>query len=317
MEGARHILGIVVAAAALAACGDAEPAGGAEDELVKAPKLDVLRRAALPIPEVSGLGSRTLGSKTQYLAIGDADAKIVTFDVRDGVASNVKSHDVSPLFGRGAPQWEAVAGDSTGAVFLLGEATDRISVLDAKLEKITHEIDLSIAADHPLAKDWKRDANSRGEGMVLLANGHVLVLKEKAPVALVEFAPKGEAAEGFRADLVLGSRAFPLPSAAKSKLHATHHWLLKSADVGVISDASELAVEADGRLLLLSDQGRAVVRVERTLRPDEDKIDVKAIFRLPSSVQKPEGLVIAAGAPLVASDEKTPGETLFTMSPLP
>lgn len=285
---------------------------------IKETKIEVSGTGRLPIAEVSGLGQRKLGGKAQYLAIGDATPTLVTFDLdASGKASTITSHDLSGLFGSGPSQWEAVAGDATGAVFVMNEASDSISVLDPALRRITHTMKLSIPESHPLARDWKKDPNSHGEGMLLLANGHVLVVKEKAPVALVEFAPAGEDAQGYRADLALGSRPFAVPSGASSTLVATKYWSLKATDTKQLPDVSELAVEADGRLLLLTDQGRGIVRVERGLRVDEDKMDLKSVYRLPPSVDKPEGLVMAGSIPMVAIDAREAGETLFSLAPLP
>jgi uncharacterized protein YjiK len=243
---------------------------------------------------------------------------LVTFDVSaNGKPSKITKHDLSDLFARGASQWEAVAGDSSGSVFLLAEGNDQITVLDADLKRIVHTIQLEVPKSHELSRDWKNDPNSHGEGMVLLANGHVLVVKEKDPVALIEFAVDGQDAQGYEASLALGDRAFKLPRGSSSTMKPVHHWLLKSSQSNAISDVSDLAVDTDGRLLLLTDQGRAIVRIERGLRTDEDKMDVKGLYKLPSSVDKPEGLVIASGIPLVAIDQKNAGESLFTLAPLP
>jgi len=259
-----------------------------------------------------------VNGKPSYLAVPDAEPALLTFEVSGaGNASKITKHDLSGLFGNGASQWEAVAGDGSGAVFILAEASDKISVLDADLKKIVHTIQLSVPKSHALSKAWQDDANSHGEGMVLLSNGHVLVVKEKDPVALIEFAVDGEAAQGYDASLALGDRAFKLPRGASSTMTPVHHWLLKASQVSAIGDVSELAVDTDGRLLLLTDQGRSVVRVERGLRADEDKMDIKALYKLPSAVDKPEGLVMASGIPLVAIDQKNAGESLFSLDALP
>jgi hypothetical protein len=305
-----------LAAAACAGASD-DAVASAEDDLTEA-KLGVASQAALPVAEVSGLGRRTVGGNASYLAVPDAEPTLVTFDVdARGKPSKVAKHDLSSLFGGGASQWEAVAGDSSGSVFILTEASDTISVLAPDLKRIVHTIQLSIPKGHALSKDWKSDANSHGEGMVLLANGHVLVVKEKNPVALIEFAVDGEVAQGYDASLALADRAFKRPSGASSTMSPVHHWLLKSSQLSAIADVSEVAVDADGRLLLLSDQGRSLVRVERGLRADEDKMDIKSIYRLPAAVDKPEGLVMAGGVPLVGIDQQDVGDSLFTLEALP
>lgn len=299
------------------ASADRRPQNG-DDEL-RATKLEVVASARLPIREVSGLGHRRVATGTSHLAIGDASPTLVTFELTpSGGVASVTAHDLSGIFGAGAPQWEAVAGDGEGRVFVLAETTGTITVLDARLTRVLHTMETIIPRDHPLAHAWAEDEGSRAEGMVLLANGHVLVAKEKNPPALVELAPRGAAPEGYRPDLALGDRAFPLPPGKASELVATKHWLLKSNDERQLPDVSDLAVDAEGRLLLLSDQGRAIARIERQLDPTEDKIDVKAVFALPSKVAKPEGLAFAGEHPIVAIDMKDVDEpSLFEIAALP
>lgn len=294
-----------------------ESVADAEDEL-RGTKTKVVESRPLPIVEVSGLGQRRVDGATTYLAIGDSSPTIVTFAIgEDGDVSDVQAHDLTRLFGRNAPQWEAVAGDGAGRVFVLAESTSTIAVLDPRLENVTHTIRLEIPAPFPLASAWAADENSRGEGLVLLANGHVLVAKEKNPPAIVELGPRGAAPEGFRAELALGERAFSLPPSGESELVALKHWELKAKDAKPIGDISELTVDSDGRLYLLSDQGRAIARLERELDPAEDKIDVKALFALPSKVDKPEGLVFASDAPFVATDgKKVTADALYELEPL-
>ncbi len=300
-------------------CSRDEPASIADgaDEELKEGKLDVVDKATLPMAEVSGLGRRVVAGKPSYLAISDSVPAIVTFRVDGGVATDIQKHDVSSIIGGGAPQYEAVSGDSTGKVFALAESSNRIVVFDAGLTKVVHTIELQIPSSFPLANAWAKDENSRGEGMLLLANGHVLVAKEKDPVAIVEFAPGDESPQGYSFGLALGDRAFPLASGATSKLVPVKHWLLKDSQTKLAGDVSELALDVDGRLLLLTDQDRAILRVERGLRVDEDKVELKAVYRLPGSVEKPEGLVLVDGVPFVAIDVKNAGETLFTIERLP
>jgi uncharacterized protein YjiK len=307
---------------ALTACGGSEASndeiGSADSNLTPA-RIGTVASVHLPITEVSGLGHRIVGNKTTYLAVGDASTTLVTFTIgSSGRISNVDTHDLSALFGSSASQWEGVAGDGEGRVFLLTESESTITVLDKDLRRILHKIKLSIPRNHPLAADWADDENSRGEGMVLLANGHIIVAKEKNPPALVEFAPRNAAPEGYRADLALGTRAFPLPQGATTEFVATKHWVLKDRDAGWLSDISDLAIDQENRLLLLSDQGRAIARIERTLDPIEAKIDVKAIFSLPSGVDKPEGLAFGGSEPFVATDSKhADDDALFEIEALP
>ncbi len=308
-----------LACVALAACAAVDEDMAESEGAVVSASVDTVVAAPLPIREVSGLGQRKSPEGIQYLAIGDSSHDLVTFDVAaNGRVSRVRTHDLSRLFGRGASQWEGVTGDGEGRVFFLDEADSTIAVVTPGLDRVLHTITLSVPRDFPLASAWRADANSRAEGLVLLANGHVIVAKEKSPPALVELGPPGSVAEGYRPDLALGARAFPLPSGSQSELVALKHWSVKTRDGELLSDLSDLALDEQNRLLLLSDQGRAIARIERQLDPTEAKIDVKAIFRLPSSVQKPEGLTFAAGRPFVATDGRdVERDSLYEIEALP
>ncbi len=321
MSRSRPTVAIFSLIASLASCGGgaSEPGVGSAESNLAPARLGTVDSVPLPITEVSGLGQRIIGHATSYLAVGDASTTLVSFTIGSGHRiSNLDTHDLSDLFGSGASQWEAVAGDGEGRVFLLTESTNTITVLDKDLGRVLHTIKLSVPSGHPLASDWAADENSRGEGMVLLSNGHIIVAKEKSPPCLVEFAAPNAGPEGYRADLALGARPFPLPQGASTELVATKHWILKDRDAAWLSDISDLAVDEENRLLLLSDQGRAIARIERTLDPTEAKIDVKAIFSLPSGVEKPEGLAFGGTEPFVATDGKNEeNDALFEIEALP
>jgi hypothetical protein len=311
----RRLLPLLVPIAACAGPAD-DPVGAGADEVVAE---RVVESTALPIAEVSGLGQRRIGGAVEHLAAGDASRTIVTFRVEpSGRTTALAEHDLSGLFAGGASQWEAIAGDGDGRVFLLEEAGSRIEVLAPELDRVVHTIHLVVPPDHPLAARWSAEPNSRGEGIVLLANGHVLVAKEKSPPALIEFVPRGEAPAGYDPDHALGARPFPLASGAASELVAAKHWLLKSKDEAAFPDLSDLATDGEGRLLLLTDEGRAIARIERRLDTGEERIDIKATFGLPGSLDKPEGLVFAAGSPFVATDAADVERTaLHRITPLP
>ncbi|MBX3227258.1 MAG: SdiA-regulated domain-containing protein [Labilithrix sp.] len=288
---------------AVGCAGSSDDAAYATDEgALTLTKIAVEDSAALPLEEVSGLGVRTINGKPQYLAVSDSSTTLVTFALGpNGLPKDVAEHKLKRIFGGGESQWEAVAGDASGRVFIMSEAEGTISVLSKGLE-LDHVITLSIPEDHPLYAAWERDENSRGEGMLLLENGHILVAKEKGPAALVEFAPKGEDAAGYTPELALKNRAFEVPAGEESVFEAVAFWELKTSAARLIGDISDLAVDANGTIILLSDQSRAIARIERELSVDERKIDLKALWELPRKVDKPEGLVIVGGKPFVASD---------------
>jgi hypothetical protein len=267
--------------------------------------LTITSRARMPIAEVSGLGHRRMPSgEPSFLAIGDATPTIVTFDLDDGGRPrDVVSHDVRPLVGAAASQWEAVAGDGEGQVFVLTEGpSPRITAFDAKLTRVLHTFELSGVPS--------------AEGLVLLANGHILVANEKEPTFLAELAPAGEPAGGFRADLALAERGFPLPKSETSRLSVVKQWSFKDKDAAALGDISDVALDAENRLVLLGDQSRIVIRIERELSPLEARIDAKLVFHMPSVIDKPEGLVFAGdGTAIIGTDGKTTkDDALFTVT---
>lgn len=303
MRLAGGMLGLVFAVAACATSDDGAPVSA--EEAVRSVRADVTESSSLPIAEVSGLGRRMrpAGSAAggELLAVGDASATLVTFDLdRRGRPTGVVEHDLSSVVGAGVRQWEGVAGDGEGRVFLLSETARSIVVVDRELAHVVHTM------------TFRGIANP--EGLLLLANGHVLVAEEKEPAGVVELAPGSQPAAGYSAALALGDRAFTLPRGSTSELSIVKRWTWKDRDAASLGDVSELAVDGEGRLVLLGDQKRQVVRVERDLSPSEDRLDVKAVLRLGDDVDKPEGLLFAGGYLLVASDEpRATKPSLFTV----
>lgn len=310
----RALLPLLFLSAVGVACGGGSDSDDGAEAVAAADlssgKVAIENSATLPINEVSGLGVRTVSGKPQYMAIGDSSTTLVTFDVgADGKPTRVKSNDLSSIFPDSDSQWEAVAGDASGHVFIESEGEATISVLSANLE-LQHLIHLTVPPDNPLFASWDRDDNSRGEGMLLLSNGHIIIAKEKGPPALMEFAPKGEPAAGYAPALALKG-AFKFPSGSESEFVAVKNWELKSSVARLIGDISDLTLDADGAIMLLSDQSRAIARIEKELSVDEDKIDLKAIWDLPHAIEKPEGLQLINGKPIVGCDLKKVTDTSF------
>jgi hypothetical protein len=65
----------------------------------------------------------------------------------------------------------------------------RVELIDPKALKVVASIDLAVEGRGEIAQAWSDPKGSRGEGMVLLPGGHLLVAKEKKPAALIEFGP--------------------------------------------------------------------------------------------------------------------------------
>jgi hypothetical protein len=259
-------------------------------------RLNILEQYNLPLEEISGLalGQGEPDSIGIY-AVGDAsfDAALFVFHPSTGAVSIEVRNVASTLHAKAgaSSQWEAVSADGQSSVCILAETTSRVDCLGADLKRKVGHIKLDVSGIGRLNKVWKKEANSRGEGMVLMRRGHILLLKEKKPSLIVEFGPKGEAANGWSAEAGLqAGEAFEMPKSGK--LVALKVWDFAESLSAIAADASEISVGPDGRLYMLSQQDARLIRLERNLRPDEDKVRATAWWHLPEQLDGAEGLVI-------------------------
>jgi uncharacterized protein YjiK len=190
-------------------------------------------------------------------------------------------------------------------VFILQEDPPLLHVLEADFSRVVHTIRIDLA-----------DGNSGGEGFLPLRNGHLLVLKEKNPIALLEFAPsRTAAAQGFRPEL--GGGVFPLPPGSDSDFHPIRTWHLSATAVPLLRDASELACGRDGRLYLLSDESRRIARLRDLPVSGPAVADLDRVWDLPVGIVKPEGLAFdERNRPVIAVDHQDRADDLFVLSPL-
>src|SRR5262249_14809716 len=70
------------------------------------------------------------------------------------------------------PQIEAVCADGLGRVLLLQETPPRVELIDPKAFKVVASIDLAVEGRGEIARSWSDPKGSRGEGAVLLPDGH-------------------------------------------------------------------------------------------------------------------------------------------------
>ena len=265
-------------------------------------------KLTIPVAELSALALRLDASGEQeLLAAADSSASVYRASLQGGVFGAFTKIDLSAARAaagvRGATQWEAMASDGQGRIFLLEENPGRIFVFDREGSAVEHVITLSIPTHHPLARYWAASPNSRGEGMLLLRNGHVLVLKEKDPRSLIEFGPSGEAPTGLTPALAVGtSKSFPLPAGASSTYIPLNEWTLGKPNK--LPDVSDMSLAPDGGIYVLSDQGKAIGIVDSDgIDPRRAEVKFSDVVSLPSGVGKPEGLVVlGAGGALVATD---------------
>ena len=192
--------------------------------------------------------------------------------------------------------------------------------MDPPAGRVIAGIDLVIPTGHPLAASWADPGGSRGEGAVVLANGHLLIAKEKDPAALIEFGPAGEAAGGFRAAAVEGGAALPggiaWPVKPGEQSFVLLAWWAPDRALGrACHDLSDLEVGPDGSLYVLSDKSQSVARVG-DLDPHAGIATAGATWKLPHLDGKPEGLAFTAGGrAMVALDTRRARRNLVLLDP--
>jgi hypothetical protein len=267
----------------------------------------------LPVAEASGLAVRFVDGRAQVLVVGDRTAQVATgtYIPGEGIAA-WQTIDLSTVPGWPIPhhdsQFEAIAVDGGSLVAIMREDPPLILVADTATEKLVAHIRLVAPPDSPLHGRWD-DPSSRGEGLVLLRGGRILVAKEKRPRALVEFTPKGVTSRGLsRDDFLDAGEAWEAPD-GDVDYAATAMWRLCGPAKDALHDISALGVGPDRSLWLLSDKSRSVARLslDTPLRPSDDEIrDLQEIWRLPKHTKKPEGVAaIDEDHILVAMDTKS------------
>lgn len=275
----------------------------------KAPKLRVRDVGDVPLREVSGLAVRG----AELLAVGDHDPVLFRAPLQSWPLC-WEATDLSGLgLADGGVQFEAVETVGGGAVLILQEQPARILLLDLAGPTLAGTRQLEVPAGHPVHESWLGDRSSRGESMIPTGHGHVLVVKEKNPVVILEFGPAGAAPVGWRRGTL------PLaPAAGDATWTVLASWWPEAALAGSLPDVSDATVGPDGRLYLLSDQGSAIALLPDELDPRGGTVDAAAVWRIAGSPAKAEGLVILDdGTPLVALDTKSARRNVLRLDPLP
>jgi hypothetical protein len=141
-----------------------------------------------PIPEVSGM----CFADRRLVLVGDRKPVVAWAPWTDG-PGDWTLLDVAAL--PGAPgeagQFEAVAHIGGDVVAILCEEPALLLAVDLDARAITGSWRLQVGLD-ALDKSWRKDPNSRGEGL-FFGDDRVYVTKEKKPAAIVEFGPAGAA----------------------------------------------------------------------------------------------------------------------------
>jgi hypothetical protein len=270
----------------------------------------------IPLREVSGLAVAVLRGGLVLAAVGDHGPNVALAPVHpDGELGAWEVIDLSALDSPpGAPaveQAEAVATDGAQHAMVLIEDPALLLVLDTAKRRLTHAYQLDAGQHEGLGQAWREDPSSRGEGMLLLREGHVLVVKEKKPAGLLEFGPKGDAPVGLSSGS-LHPRGQEWVPPAGDRLHGLAWWPIAHT----LKDISDADIGPDGGLYLLSDQSNAIAEVRLPLAPGA-AVEFVEVWALPDSIEKAEGLTfLADGAALVAVDHKHVSRNLAILPPI-
>jgi hypothetical protein len=286
-------------------------------------RLRVCRVVDVPLEEVSGICSRRSKSgRVHLIAVGDRLAKIAWFFPPSSDEGRIdwQTRNIAELSGsmlpEHDPQIEAVCADGLGRILLLQETPPRVELIDPKALKVVASIDLAVDGCGDIAQAWSDPKGSRGEGMVLLPGGHLLVAKEKKPAALIEFGPSGSRSRG----LVRGGGA--LADGERWPIKKGHHqfvslavWLPDKALAKTCADFSEIAIGPDGCLYLLSDKSSTIARLD-DLQPGGGAASLLDAWRLGDLDGKPEGLAFTAqGRAIVGLDTRKSRRNLVLLEP--
>jgi hypothetical protein len=295
------------------------------------PRSEVHHVATLGLRELSGLtvfGGP--GSPPRLLAVGDEDFAVVSADVDDESGTVVRTwrDDLRPALRdavdlRSGSGFEGVASDGVGTIVLLQEEQARLLVVAPDLSRLLHTLVLAVPVDEPVLNPaWRREPNSRGEGLLLLRRGHVLIAKERDTACLIEFGPPGDRPIGVTPDTVLApSETFQRPDATEAELVPLAVWPLSPATARTLPTINDLALGPDGRVYALSAHAQVIVRMEERLTPGE-RAGATAVWQIGDGIPggraaRPEGLTfLPSGRPVVGIDTRQPQDNLVVLRSL-
>jgi len=273
-------------------------------------RLKLLAKVDLPVLEASGIVVRRNDGRVRVLAVGDRTWHIVIGEFTgDAEFRGWRTLDLSGLAGwpsaEDDSQLEAIAADGGTLVALMREDPPVVLLADTASGELLSTITLVAPSGSDLGESWD-DPSSRGEGLVLLRGGRLLVAKEKRPRALIEFAPLGSRSLGLaRHDFLGPDERWDVP-AGDVEFVATAMWKLRGDAKSALGDISALAVGVDRDLWLLSDKSRCVAHLslDKPLPPAGGEIrKFDEVWRLPKGTKKPEGIAaLDSECVLVAMD---------------
>ena len=285
-------------------------------------RLRALRVVDVPLHEVSGICvRRSRTGRMSLIAVGDRASKTAWFSLPRSYKGRIDWHtsDSSKFSGsmlpEDDPQIEAVCADGLGRIVLLQETPPRVEFIDPKASKVIASIDLVVEGRSEIARAWSDPKGSRGEGMVLLPGGHLLVAKEKKPAAFIEFGPALSRSRGLvRGGALADGERWPIKK-GHHRFVALAIWLPDKTLAKTCADFSDLEIGPDGCLYLLSDKSCTIARLD-DLPAGGGTAALLDAWRLGDLDGKPEGLAFTAqGRAIVGLDTRKPRRNLVLLEP--
>lgn len=272
----------------------------------------------LPISEMSGMCWRNHpeNKKLELLIVGDKGHSLFVLDwpiLNKPIVKEIDLTKIAPEFSAKGSQWESVTSDATGKIFILQESPARIFVISSDLKKLESILELNVKGKEWGDVAWGNDPNSQGEGIILLKNGHILVVKEKKPLKILAFAPNGQKAQGLKDQIGLeGSFTFPISGQRHITYELAAFWTVPKAP----EDSSGINLDPDARAYILSDVSASIHRLEIPAAVGAGDLALTQNWKLPPAIIKPEGMVIDTKfRPIISIDQKKPkGDNLFILS---
>jgi hypothetical protein len=267
-------------------------------------KLDVAWSTNIPLVEISGsCAVPSNGGDTMYF-VGDRLYTVATVQITGGSVSAVRDIDFSSELNSLNPsQWEAIACAADGTLFVLNENPGTVIVLDPETQKVLKVIHLS--SDGQFPSTWDDDPNSKGEGLLVMGNGHIFVLKEKKIPLIIEFGPSGDQAEGLSSAMLTSPlQSDPFSEEKEEVFYPLRQWEFNDQAQARMVDFSDLASDRQGRVYVVSQESNVIGKVEGKLKVDEGKVDIRDFYDLPDIVKNPEGLTILSDDSVVVSTDR-------------
>jgi uncharacterized protein YjiK len=275
----------------------------------------------LPGHELSGLGLRHRAhGDNELLAVSDSSFRVFSggTDKQAATSRSRKLDDAVAGYTDGdASQWEAIVADRSGRIFVLQEHPGHIFVFDSSLDHLVGAVSLEVPdTGAEWERRWREDDNARGETLVLLEGGCILVIKQKNPVVFVEFGPPGDDAAG--GGFLAAGDDFELPDVVELEPRRT--WMLDDTAAERLESISDAAMLGD-RVHVLSAKSRCIAELQ-PLPADRRTVGLqREPWPVPDDIEQPEGLVILASTrqPVIAADLKRedPRDNVFLLDPLP